>query len=128
MLHVRKVEESDRPSLIAAAQADPYHVKAGLTGDHWVDESSIIYDDEIGDVVALKCTKVVRVDIQFMTQDPHRNAMALKQGFDAFVKVFQKRGVKEIIFNTESPSVMKFFASRYKFRELEKGTFSLRII
>lgn len=128
MLKVRKVEESDRPALIAAAQADPYHKKAGLTGDHWVDESSIIYDDEIGDVIALKCTKVVRVDIQFMTQDPHRNAMALKQGFDAFVRIFRNRGVKEIIFNTESPSVMKFFAKRYRFSEVAKGTFSLRIL
>ena len=127
MLRVRTVRETDKPLLVAAAEADPFHVAVGLTGDHWLGEDSLFYEDELGPVVALKSTKVVRADIQFLTQDHERNAKALMEGFWRYVDIWQKRGIKEIIFNTNSPEVVKFFAKRFHFKEVKPGTYSLRI-
>ncbi len=127
MLKVRKVESGDRALLDAAALADPYHKAAGLTGEHWAGEDSIFYEDEIGPVVALKTTNVVRVDVQFLTQDHERNGKALLEGFYVYAQILQQRGVKEIIFNTESPEVAHFFTKRFLFRPVSAGTFSLRI-
>lgn len=129
MLRVRKVEPGDRELLEAAARADTYHLAAGLKAEHWMDESesTLWWEDENGPVVALKTTNVVRADIQFLTQDFERNGKALLDGFWRYADILQKRGVKEIIFNTESPQVAKFFAKRFHFKQLSKGTYSLRI-
>lgn len=107
--------------------ADPYHAAAGLTGSHWAGGDSIFYEDEAGPVVALKTSNAVRVDIQFLTQDKARNAKALMEGFYRYCEIVAKRGVKEIIFNSESPEVGHFFQKRFHFREVSKGTFSLWI-
>jgi hypothetical protein len=125
MLSVRKVEPTDRPLLDAAAEADPYHRAAGLKGSHWAGEDSIFYEDGTGPVVALKTTSVVRVDVQFLTQDKERNGRALVEGFYTYLGILHRRGVKEVIFNTESPEVAHFFTKRFHFREVSKGTFSL---
>lgn len=127
MLTVRRVEAGDRELLDAAAKADPYHAAAGLTGEHWTGPDSIFYEDESGPVVALKTVNVVRVDIQFLTLDRERNAKALAEGFYAYVGILQRRGVKEIIFNTESPEVAHFFMKRFRFRNVSPGTYTLRI-
>ncbi len=127
MLKVRKVESGDRALLDAAALADRYHAAAGLTGEHWAGDDSILYEDGNGPVVALKTTNVVRVDIQFLTEDKERNGNALVAGFYAYVGILQKRGIKEIVFNTESPEVAHFFTKRFHFRPVSAGTFSLRI-
>jgi hypothetical protein len=125
MLTVRKVEPDDRPLLDAAAMADPYHRAAGLTGEHWAGDDSIFYEDEFGPVVALKTSNIVRVDVQFLTQDKVRNGNALVAGFYRYLQILIGRGIKEIVFNTESPEVAHFFTKRFHFREVSKGTFSL---
>jgi hypothetical protein len=126
MLTARNVEESDRDLLMAAARSDPYHAAAGLTGEHWM-KSAICYSDELGPVVALKTRNVVRVDIQFLTQDKARNAKALFDGFWNYVAVLRKKHVGEIIFNTESPEVAHFLLKRFHFHEVSRGTYSLCI-
>jgi len=127
MLRVRKVADTDLPVLMAAAEADSFHKQVGLTGDHWLGADSIFYEDEFGPVVALKTTQVVRTDIQFLTQDHKRNARALSEGFWNYVRLMREKGIKEIIFNTESPDVERFFGKRFNFRKLSPNTFSLRI-
>jgi hypothetical protein len=127
MLRVRKVEPSDKPLLDAAAMADPYHAAAGLTGDHWAKSDSIFYEDDFGPVVALKTTNIVRVDIQFLTADHVRNANALVAGFYRYVEVLRGRKVQEIVFNTTSPAVARFFQKRFHFKPVTVGTFSLWI-
>jgi hypothetical protein len=125
MLFVRKVVPEDRAMLDAAAQADPFHRGIGLTGSHWDD--GLFYEDECGPVVALQTTNVARVDIQFLTQDRKRNATALMEGFVAYVKVLQGRGVKEIILNTNSAAAIRFIEKRFHFRHLGGNQYSLRI-
>jgi hypothetical protein len=128
MLKVRRVEESDRELLDAAARSDPFHLAAGLTGQHWAGKDTLFYEDELGPVVALKTTNVVRVDVQFLTQEKARNARALVAGFYSYVGILQKRGVKELVFNTESPDVAEFFQKRFHFRALNStSTYSLWI-
>lgn len=127
MLTVRKVTPGDRGLLEAAAKADPFHQKAGLTGEHWANGATLMWSDDQGLVVALRTTNVARVDVQFLSQDRQRNARALVEGFWRYVSVLEQRGVSEIIFNTESPSVVRFFEKRFNFRHLGNGTYSLRI-
>jgi hypothetical protein len=125
MLTAREIEPSDRPLLDAAAKADSFHRAAGLTGKHW--EKGIFYEDEEGPVVALTTTSVARVDIQFLCLDRQRNRNALLNGFVAFVRALEARGVQEIIFSTQSHSVARFMEKRFKFRHLGGNQYSLRI-
>jgi len=111
--------------LDAAAEADPFHRAAGLTGEHW--DGGLFYDDGFGPVVALQTQSVVRVDIQFLSQDRKRNAAALIDGFATYVKVLQGRGVKELIFSTDSAAVIRFMEKRFNFRHIGGRTYSLRI-
>jgi len=127
MLRVRRVTEDDKPLLDAAAMADPYHAAAGLTGEHWAGSDSIFYEDDSGPVVALKTTNVARVDIQFLTADHVRNAHALVAGFYRYVEVLRNRKITEIVFNTNSPAVARFFQKRFHFKPVSVGTFSLWI-
>jgi len=127
MLKVRHVEERDRDLLNAAALADPYHAAIGLTGDYWKPADSILYEDAEGPVVALKTQNIVRSDIQFLTQNHERNSRALYEGFWTYVKIMQARHVREIIFNTQSPDVTRFFQRRFHFAEVKPITMSLRI-
>jgi hypothetical protein len=134
MLTVRAVQETDKPLLKVGAEADPYHAKAGVTGEEWVGKDSIMYEDGLGPVVALKTSNVVRVAIQFLTQDKVRNGEALVAGFYAYVGILQKRGVTEIVFHTESPQIGYFMRKRFHFRPVRgidkdslTGTFSLCI-
>jgi hypothetical protein len=126
MLTVRPVAPEDREMLDAAAKADRFHAAAGLGGDHWANDT-LIWSDDQGEVVALRRTVVERLDIQFLTQDFSRNARAIVEGFWRYVHILEKRGVSEIIFNTESPAVVRFFMKRFKFRHLGGDTYSLRI-
>jgi|SRR5580704_8356423 hypothetical protein len=126
MLAVRKVEPDDRPLLDAAAQADPFHRAAGLTGEHWA-ANTLMYSDADGPVVALRTTNVARVDVQFLTPDARRNAKALVEGFWTYVGVMQKKGVDELIFNSNSAAVVHFFGKRFHFRHLGGNTYSLCI-
>lgn len=125
MLKVRKVQPEDRELLDSAAKADFYHSGVGLTGAHWAD--GLFYEDAEGPVVALQTTNVARVDVQFLTQQRVRNAKALIEGFGTYVKVLQGRGVKEIIFNSNSAAVIRFFEKRFNFRHLGGNQYSLRI-
>lgn len=127
MLRVRSIQPEDRELLIAAAKADPYHAAAGLTGDHWMKGAGLFYEDEIGPVIALRTTFTARSDIQFLTQDTERNARALLAGFWRYCDILAKRGVKEIVFNTESDRVAEFFQKRFHFHPLSAGTYSLWI-
>ncbi len=125
MLKVRNVEAADRELLDKAADADPFHRAAGLKGTHW--KGGIFYEDDKGPVIALQTTSVARVDVQFLTQDRLRNAKALAEGFWLYIGVLQGRGVKEIVFNSNSASVVYFFEKRFKFRHLGGNEYSLRI-
>ena len=127
MLSVRMVEPADQPIIDAAAKADPYHARIGLTGEHWADGNVTVWSDDEGVVVALRTTNVARVDIQFLTQSFSRNAHALVEGFWRYVQVLQRKGFEEIIFNSDSPAIIRFFTKRFNFRHLGGDTYSLRI-
>jgi hypothetical protein len=127
MITVRQIAPSDKELLDAAAKADYYHAAAGLTGEHWLNGNSLIYADASGPVLALRTTNVARVDVQFLSQDFKRNARLLVEAFWQYVSVMEKRGVRELIFNTESPAVVRFFCKRFGFRHLGGDTYSLRI-
>ena len=126
MLTARKVEPGDRELLNEAAKNDFYHAAAGLTGDHWADGDSIVYSDDEGVVLALATTAVARVDIQFIASHK-RNRETLMQGFWPYIRLLKDRGYKEVIFTTNSASVINFFKKRFNFRYIGGNTYSLRI-
>jgi len=111
--------------LDAAAEADYFHRGIGLTGAHW--DGGLFYEDDQGPVVALQSTSVMRVDIQFLSQNRARNSQAVLEGFGAYVSVLRNRGVKELIFSSNSAAVIRFFEKRLGFRHIGGNTYSLRI-
>ena len=126
MLRVRSVEPGDSQLLMEAAKADPYHSALGLTGNHWMQGDSLFYEDANGPVIALRTRNIVRVDIQFLTQDAKRNSQALHEGFWRYVEILKTRGITEIICNTNSPEVAQFLSNRpFRFRLVTPGTYSL---
>ena len=124
-MRVREVVSEDRPLLDAAAEADPWHRAAGLTGEHW--EGGTFWEDDIGPVFAIQNTSVARLDIQFLSADRLRNAAGLVNGFWSYIGVLRNRGVKEVIFSSNSRAVIRFFEKRFNFRKIGDNTYSLRI-
>ncbi len=110
MLTVRKVEPGDRELL-----------------DYWADGNTLVYSDNLGPVAALRTTNAVRVDIQFLSDIKSRNARAVLEGFGAYIQVLAKRGVEEVIFNSDSKEMAHFCMKRFHFRYRGGNLYSLRL-
>lgn len=110
MLKVRKVEPDDRKLL-----------------DYWTDGNTLVYSDDRGPVAALRTTSAVRVDIQFFSDSRIRNARAVFEGFGTYIEVLAKRGIEEVIFNSDSKEMARFCMKRFRFRYRGGNTYSLRL-
>lgn len=126
MLTVRKVTPDDRGLLDEAAKADPFHVAAGLTGEHWSEGNTLIYADLEGVVLAVRTSNVARLDGQFI-EPGARSRNVLLAAFWPLMDALRKKGIEEVIFNSNSVAVVNFFKRRFHFRHLGGNTYSLRI-
>lgn len=126
VLTVRKVTPDDRGLLDEAAKADPFHVAAGLTGEHWSEGNTLIYADLEGVVLAVRTSNVARLDGQFI-EPGARSRNVLLAAFWPLMDALRKKGIEEVIFNSNSVAVVNFFKRRFHFRHLGGNTYSLRI-
>lgn len=77
-----------------------------------------VYEDEQSQIMFVKGTPALRLDIQFLDNGDHeRNKVAMIEGFPAFVQRAKESGWKELIFNTQSRALRIFCKRQFGFEE-----------
>lgn len=123
----RLITEQDRGILQESLLNDQYH-KDTTSADFFYDLNAEcrIYTDNDKPVAFVRCTKALRLDIQFISNaDRKANAKLLLENLEAFCKRAADNGYTEIIFNSSNPELAAFcvakcgfFASQGELRKL----------
>lgn len=76
------------------------------------------YEDEDGPILFVRGTPVLRLDIQYVSnEDFMRNKAAMIEGFPALAQRAKEHGFKEIIFQTDSKILARFCKQSFGFVE-----------
>lgn len=105
----RPISEDDRPWLELSLSDDKFHKDTDV--DFFYEHGTVcnVYEDEAGPVLAVRGSKVLRLDIQFLANNNNRrNAHIMLHGFPQLAKQAKENGFKEIIFNSTSPELIAF--------------------
>src|SRR6267378_3975443 len=123
----RLIAEQDRGILQESLANDQYH-KDTTSADFFYDPrvTSLVYSGKKGPIAVLRCTKALRLDIQFLSNSSKMDkARFMIENFPALAERAVESGYTEIIFNTENPELKAFcekkfgfFASHGEFRKL----------
>lgn len=137
-LNHREVTEKDKEQLEKWVAADPDH-SGLLTADFWIPPRDaegnkipgtkcMSVEDENGVAFYLRLDNVMRVYVQFppdAERDSERIKKALEGSFLTIAGNAHKLGYKEMIFNSVSKSLIRFFR-KFGFNEL-KDTFQVEL-
>jgi len=118
MIKSRMIDQKDSSLLEKSLMNDEYH--QGTTPDFFFAPGSVcnVWEDEKGPVLFVRGTKALRLDVQYVdNKDVRRNALVMMYGFDNFVEKARENGFTEIIFNSNSPVLIKFCKRRLGFVE-----------
>ena len=114
-------EEVDLEQLKKWVEQDPFH-RHSLTANHWLpafDETGqpekgvqhLAVCDEKGVVFYLRMSNVMRVEVQFPPAgDEERVKKGLREAFSAVYVMAKKRGYKEMMFDSVSQHLIRFFS------------------
>jgi hypothetical protein len=119
MVTDRLLESQDKPLLADSLSKDEHH-KDTTTPDFFYAPGTVckVYEDEDGPICFVRCTKVLRLDIQYKdNEDKKRNLKAMISGFDSLEKKARDNGYTEIAFKTNSPLMKAFCTRRFGFVE-----------
>ncbi len=82
--------------------------------------STKVYEDGAGQIVFVRGTPVLRLDLQFVDNgDWRRNMAAMVECFPSFAAKAKEDGWREIVFNTSVPALKKFCIKRLGFNLVE---------
>lgn len=137
-LNHREVTEQDKEQLEKWVAADPAHCGL-LTADFWIPTRDadgnktpgtkcFSVEDENGVAFYLRLDNVMRVYVQFppdSERDSERIKKALEESFSTIAGNAHKLGYKEMIFNSVSKSLIRFF-KKFGFKELQ-DTFQVEL-
>ena len=116
----RPLEEKDLPMLQAALDQDTFeHCEAK---NYTMDNSySVVYEDEQGPIGVLRYTKTLRLVCVFCdNDDKRRNAAGATQAVINAVQQAKANGFVDVICETESESLKKFYVNYLGFKEAGK--------
>lgn len=120
MVTDRLYEESDYDLLDLSLSQDKYHT---TTQPEFFTEPGTmckVYEDNHGPVLFVKGSPVLRLDIQFVSNDDgRRNIRVMQEGLPPLAQKARENGFKEIVFNTTSPLLKAFCTKRLGFQEVE---------
>ena len=113
MVIFRQLTKEDQPLLADAIDNDAFHSGWLLTEFFYNPESlSVVLSDEIGPVLVVRMKPsvdhTVKIFIQFTQQDRIRTARVLREGFPTFRETLRKAGFTRIVFDSESPKLIRF--------------------
>ena len=118
MITDRPVEASDEELLAASLAKDEHHKYTKPEFFVAPGTECTVYSDESGIILFARCSKALRVDIQFLDNaDRRRNFHAMLGGFAGLVSRAKESGFSEVIFNTENDSLRKFCVKAFGFEE-----------
>lgn len=106
--------------ILAASLARDEHHKDTTVPDFFYTPGTVckVYEDEAGPICYVRCSKVLRLDIQYAdNEDRKRNLNAMISGFDELEKKARTNGYTEVVFKTNSPLLKKFCIRRFGFVE-----------
>ena len=79
-----------------------------------------VYEDGQGPVLFVRGSSVLRLDIQFVSnEDGRRNIKVMQEGLPPLAQKARENGYTEIVFNTTSPLLKAFCTKRFGFTEVE---------
>jgi hypothetical protein len=113
MITNRVVVESDFPTIEKEVRADACHrdwLKPAFFTEK--DTQSVVYEDESGPILFARLSSALRIHIQFCDVEKERTRRCLITQFSDIVKRARENGYKQIVFETESPT-LKWFCHRY---------------
>jgi hypothetical protein len=135
MINHRDASEQDRKQLKEWIDASPDSHK--VSEDFWIDKDDadkekgvkkVVVEDENGKMFHLRIENVMRVYIQFPPDaeiDPERMKAALEGSFKTIVGNGIRLGYKEMIFDSVSKPLIRFFR-KFGFKKLD-NTFGVRL-
>jgi hypothetical protein len=115
---IRKAEEKDKARLSEWIAADKCPQHRGVNPEWWMDEGFAV-ENASGPVFYLKFENVMRCYIQFapdVDRDQEVTKLALKNAFYQVAVGAKQHGYKEIIYDSESPSLIGFM-KQFGFKE-----------
>lgn len=127
MITDRLMEDRDLPLLELSLSQDEHHV--GTEPDFFIQPGTItkVYEDESGPVLFARASAVMRIDIQYVSnEDVERNKAVMLQEFPKLAARAKENGYSEIIFNTKSRA-LKLFVRRYFHFEESDGEMRLML-
>jgi hypothetical protein len=123
--------KEDLPQLDSWVASDPDHVGKS-NGKYWINEPDkdgnvakgvqcVKVTDDKGVVFYLKFTNTIMVDAQFSPdtseEEKERIRKGLKEAFQFFYQALKKQGYHAMLFDSVSPTLVRFFG-RFGFKRL----------
>jgi hypothetical protein len=113
----RLITEQDRGVLETSLAADQFH-KDTTSADFFygLNSECRIYTENEQPVAFVRCSKALRLDIQFVSNDAKRlNARLLLENLEAFCQRAADSGYSEIVFESSSPELVAFCVAKCGF-------------
>lgn len=106
---IRPLSLADKPMLESWIAAEPAHSDNTLEWYQETGTKSVIYADDLGEVLAVKFTPCLRTDVDFSsTASPMRIAKALMYMIPEMGKQAKQQGFKEFVFESLSDKLAAF--------------------
>jgi hypothetical protein len=93
-----------------------YH-KEGYGFEKEENQESVIIEDEVGPLFNCKIEHTLRLHIQFNMEEKSRTARGLGEAFKMLLEQIKGLGFKELIFESQSPSLINYCVKRMGFTE-----------
>lgn len=114
----RLYEDTDYDLLELSLSTDEHHT---TTKPEFFTEPGTmcsVYEDEAGPVLFVKGSPVLRLDIQYVSNDDfERNKKAMLEGFPALAQKARENGFKEIVFESKVRALRLFVRRNFGFEE-----------
>ena len=105
----RLLEEKDETWLATSLALDEHHQGTPVAFFKEPGVLSTVYEDEQGPICVARCSKSLRIDIQFLdNEDRRRNAKVLAAGVEQVAAAAKASGYSELVFTTSNPELAAF--------------------
>jgi len=116
MISDRMYEAEDYNLLELSLSQDEHHTT--MKPEFFTEPGTMckVYEDEQGPILFVRGTPVLRLDIQYTSNDDfERNKKAMIEGFPALAQKARENGFREIVFDTKSRALSIFCRRQFGF-------------